>query len=224
MLARVLVVAAIAATLVACGSRLAPVATPSPSDRSAVGVGTLLYEARFDGNDLRGSRLAGADPSASEVIYGPAWIELRILKPRGETAIAFNAPPRQNYAGDVELSVSPGSRFTLYWGLRGAVGGDLQYLLGLNTAQQSMQLTLFDRGLGVQQPVSKPMPVPGLQTGRTVRLGIVLDGGRALVYLDGDEIAQVVDGRTWAPSIPSLGIVGDDGSVRITRVRYWELP
>ncbi len=225
MAARTLAVLALTTTLVACGSRLTPLPSASPAAvRNPLGMGALLYEARFDGNDLRGPRLAGEDPSASEVVTAPGAIELRILKPSGQTAIAFNAPPRQDYAGELELAVSPGSRFTLYWGLRSAGGGELQDLLALYTAQQVVQLSFFDRTVGLQQTMTPPLPVHGLQSGRTVRVGVLLDGGRVLVYLDGEEIAQTVDGRTWVPSIPSLGIAGEEGSVRITGVRYWELP
>ncbi len=225
MAARTLAVLALAAVLVACGSRLAPVATP-PGDGApyVLAAGTLLYEARFDGSDFLGERLAGDDPSASEVATRPGGFEMRILKPGGQTAVAFNTPPRKDYAGELELAVAPGSRFTLYWGLRSAGEGAQQYLLALYTVPQTIQLTYFDRAMGVQQALSKALPVQGLQSSRRVRIGVLLQGGRSLVYLDGEEIAQTVDGRAWVPSIPSLGISGDEGSVRVTRARFWDLP
>ena len=149
---------------------------------------------------------------------------LRILKSGGQTAIAFNAPALADYVGELELSVTPGSRFAMYWGLRSANSGDEQYLLGIHTVRQAMWLSYFDARAGLQQPLTPPLPVQDLQTGRVVRLGVVMDSGRALLYLDGQEIAQAIDGRITGATVPSIGIEGEEGSVRITRARFWALP
>ena len=230
--------AALAALLlVACGAAL-PSATSSPSPIASPRVsavagkgalpakGPLVYRALFDatGRDLRLPRWYGDDPAASDIRFRDDAIELVVHRDGGETGAAFNMPARLTYVGELDLSVTPGSRLALYWSLRSSVDARQQHLLVVYTGRRSVELTFWDSVAQTQESLTGLLPLWDLQGGQVVTLTVAVDRERYTLFVNGEQLVQVVDARGGGPTVPSIGIEGGEGSVRIVGARFYELP
>lgn len=224
--------AALAALLLVACSAALPGATSSPSPtassrpRALPARGALLYQALFDatGKDLRLPRWYGDDPTASEIRFRDDAIELVVHRDGGETGAAFNMPARLTYVGELDLSVAPGSRLALYWSLRSSVGARQQYLLVVYTARRSVELSYWDSVAQVQETLTGLLPLWDMQGGSVFTLTVSVERERYTIFVNGEQLAQVVDARAGGPTIPSIGIEGGEGTVRIVGARFYELP
>jgi hypothetical protein len=91
-----------------------------------------------------------------------------------------------------------------------------------------MYIAYFDAGVSdAPRPVTDFIPVPGLQSGRVVRIGANVGSARIVLSLDGTEVADIAAGEVAVqPYVPNLDVWGVPGTgiVRVRAVRLDLLP
>jgi hypothetical protein len=105
------------------------------------------------------------------------------------------------------------------------VAGALAWYWCLDMAAEQADFRRFDAG--TMTPISDPVPVEGLQTGRTVQVTVEVAAERLRMHLDGRQVADVVDTSVPAADTrPGLELMGGRGTglVRITGLRIWAPP
>jgi len=209
-----------------------PAAVPAgarPSPRALPQRGALLWQAALDasGTDLRSGYVRG-DAAASEVRFLPGAIEMAIREGSGEreTGASFNMPGAQTYVGELDVTVTPGTDLIFLWTLRLAPDGQSSYQVRVNTQTESMELRYRDRRADTRQALTPDVKIPGLQSGRTVTLGAVVEAARYTLFLDGQRVAEASDSRISAPTVPQVSVLSSakGGTVRIVGARFYELP
>lgn len=202
--------------------------------------GALYYEAKLDGTagDLRQAPTKAGDASATDFRLAPGSIELSTVRdaPTGTyVQIWPDAPTVAGYIAEIDLSFVPGSQSELNLTFRDGLRDDgrtgAAYRMRIWSASETIWLfyTEFDSsGNAVPnsaQEITSRAPIPGLQTGRTFTIALVVEAARYTVYLDQTQILQASDTRLGRPTKPPyLRALDKRGTVRITGIRYYNLP
>ncbi len=202
------------------------VAAPSPPPDSLPRF-ALLFEAALDaaGSDVAARAVCGGpgclpDPSYGEVRFVEGAVELtaRSLGSGGGSNVTFRRQPPARYVGEAVLLLAastPGFGFD--W--RVAVGERSEHVILIDASQETIRLRYVD---GSNAPVSlsfeeltPPVYVRGMQARRPFSVGIVIDGSRFALFLDGAEVAKGTDprlGREPAPMHFRANAGGPEGS------------
>jgi hypothetical protein len=161
---------------------------------AAVPRGAVLYQAKLDGTGDSFVDLVGRDqdPTKAEVRYLPGRLELAALASDADAGIDLNYPAGvTSFVGDIDLSITPGSDANFCWGLRWAVAGKLSYELCTDTLAEFVHIVVWNGQNNV--PITPRVSLPGLQTGRTVALTIVVRESHLSLFVDGQPAADVED-------------------------------
>jgi hypothetical protein len=155
----------------------------------------------------------------------PGELELAALGPRVDAGTDLNISPVMNYVADMTISIKPGSDVQLNWGLRWAIQGKLAYALCVFTAAESAQLMVYD-GKVTYQPITERVALPGLQTGRTISLTVVVRDTHLTLLVDGTVRADVEDHQVPPePTYPNIDVLSNThtGAVDIHSVNLYSL-
>ena len=123
------------------------------------------------------------------------------------------------------MSVRPGSDVRQCLSLRWAKPGKLAWYWCLRTAAGTATFARYENGEFTD--LTPAVPVPDLQSGRTVAVTLKVDRTQLTMYLDGVQAATVTDDSVpTAPTIPGLELMSGDGTgqVSVTGLRYSRLP
>lgn len=188
-------------------------------------LGDLVYTAALDGTarDLIPNAVTAAT-EAIRVRTPPGAVEFAIQRPGGPAASrTWRAPPLIRYSSELDLAVEPGSDLTINASVRQLADGSRE-AIWINTQNETMQFLVRDSaGTRTIASLTSPIPLPGLSAGRQFTLTTIADGMHYTLLLDGDPIADLIDDREPALSIPSIGIFGNSGAIRVLGGRFYSL-
>jgi len=226
----IVVIAALVAVLVVWH----PPPNPSPeppvkraATSAAVPRGRLVYQAKMDGTGVGFADLVGRpnDPAHETVRFLPHTLELTALTAGADAGTDLKlADAVTTYVGDIDISVKPGSNVQFCWGLRWAVQGKLAYEVCVDTAAEFAQLDVWDGQNNV--PITPRVDIPGLQTGRTVPITVVVRDTHLTLFIDGKQVADVENHQVPpARTFPDLDVYssGLPGTVDIHALSLYTL-
>lgn len=130
--------------------------------------------------------------------------------------------PLETYVLDTVVSVTPGTRSRFCISLRWAVPRRLAWYWCVEPQVEEASFRRYDGKR--MTDLAEPVTVPGLQTGRPVRVTIDVEAQRLTLFLDGQRVDQVQDTSVpVAATIPGLELAGASGPglVRVTRLQYF---
>ena len=207
------------------------VATAKPPKFAIPPKGILLLDAVLDGPtaDVPALQYISGIVKGADIRHGSGAIEFVVTEGGSRTSAplgAFtSATTRSTYVLEYDASVIPGSQILVSWQLR--QGNEGTYRLQLDTRQENLILS-YENGRQSEQ-LAAPVPVSGLQTGRSFTVAVVVEDTRLTVYLDQRLVAQAtatprVSGK--APLVVELASAGTTGTgtVRVTGLRMYALP
>jgi len=222
--------AAIAAVLVLAGAGYAIAASRGSQNNtgnttgsvSGPAHGSLIYDA-----SISKSAWNGAEPSpdtAGTVTYSYSKsIDIKVLKETGLSA-EFDGPSLKNYVAKIVFRVDSGSDFTVDWHVRGEAPSETaDVYLRIDVPQETMTLYLSPSGAD-NQALTPTLSVSGMQGGRTIDLGIVVNGNTIVLYLDGKQVAQGSQTRSTGATTPEFYLNGKSGALHIESLRYYATP
>jgi hypothetical protein len=187
--------------------------------------GSLIYDAKLSSAAWGSDSVPSPDPAGSgSVGYGGSSIDIRILKDGANFSGEFDAPALKEYVSQLVFKVDAGSDFEMNWRVRGS-GPTEAAEVGLNiqVAQEVMTLFLAPSS-GSNQALAPTLAVKGMQSGRTVDLGIVVKGTAISIYLDGVRVAQSTETSSTGAATPGFYMDGKSGALHIISLRYYALP
>ena len=220
-------VAAPTPTAAAAPSTSAAVVAPGPRT-PPVPVGEQLYAAPFDtaGTGFVDSPGTDLDPTSSKLSHDAGALRMEASRPGGYVYAQIDAQARlTTYVVALEMSVRPGSDVRQCLSLRWAKPRTLAWYWCVRTAAGTATFARYENGEFTD--LTPAVPVPDLQSGRTVVVTLQVERTQLTMYLDGVQAATVTDERVpVAPTIPGLELMSDDGpgQVSVTGLRYWRLP
>jgi len=191
-------------------------------------LGELLYSAPFDtaGTGFVDSPGTDLDPATSKLGHDAGALRMEATAPSGYVYAQIDARARfTTYVVALEMSVRPGSDVRQCLSLRWAKPGKLAWYWCLRTAAGTATFARYENGEFTD--LTPAVPVPDLQSGRTVAVTLKVDRTQLTMYLDGVQAATVTDDSVpTAPTIPGLELMSGDGTgqVSVTGLRYWRLP
>jgi hypothetical protein len=226
----IVLIAALVAVLVVWYPR--PGSPPGPSVHhvpSSVGVprGRLIYQATMDGTGAGFADLVGRpnDPAHETVRFLPHMLELTVLTGDADAGTDLKlTDPVTTYVGDIDISIKPASDALFCLGLRWAVQGKLSYQMCVDAAAQFAQLDVWDGQNTV--PISPRVDIPGLQTGRTVPITVVVRDTHLTLFIDGKDAADVENHQVpTTQTFPGLDVysTGRPGTVDIHALSLYTL-
>jgi serine/threonine protein kinase len=221
--------AAALALLIALGgvAYLAAPRTPieHPFPPNVLAHGSLIYEVKLTSAAWSAGGAPAPNPASSASVgYSSSSIDLRILKDGAGFSGEFDAPALKEYVSHLVFRVDAGSDFELLWKVRGS-GPTEAAEIGLNIQVAQEVMTLFlSPNVGTNQALAATIPVPSLQGGRMIDLGIVVKGTSVSLFLDNARVAQVTETRSTGAAIPSFYMDGKSGALHIQSLRYYALP
>jgi hypothetical protein len=180
--------------------------------------GQLLYQANLDGTGDSFVDTVGRekDPTKATVRVLPGRLELAALAQQADAGTDLNLGSNgvTTYVGDIELSTTPGSDGNFCWGLRWAVAGKLAYELCVDTEAEFVQLVVWN---GQNKPPITPrIALPGLQTGRTVALTVVVRESQLTLLVDGQLVADVEDHQVPpSQTLPGLDVYSRESGATV---------
>ena len=181
--------------------------------------GKLLYQARAAEAAWSTSSPPTADPPGSAgVTYSGGAIELNILKAGGNLEGQLEAPALKNFAAELVVSAAPGTDLEINWWLRATEDSGLELHVDLSTEAMSLEWT---PNVGDAKVLAKDIPLPGLQSGRRIAIGIVADGSHLTLYRDGTRVAQADEAGANGGTTPGFFMDGNSGSLHLESVRYY---
>jgi hypothetical protein len=200
---------------------------PAPTRYADVARGDLVYVAALDGTPAGfiDSPATQADSAREAIRYVPGALELEAYAAQADTYTELDGPGVSVYVGEMDLKVRPGSTGNLCWSLRWAVPRQLASYVCLDVAAGTAGFSTFRRGSG-RLPVVAPVSVPGLTTGQTVRLAVVVQAWQLSLYVDG-ALVQDVPNEQVPPAGTAPGIEFEDATgpalLRIEGLRLYDL-
>ncbi|MDN5858049.1 MAG: serine/threonine protein kinase [Pseudonocardia sp.] len=205
------------------GPSTSPTASRTPT-AAPVARGALIFGPVLDGSGagFRDAPDGSLDRAIADIRHVDGALELE-ARTTGGFAYVETAPgrPLTTYILDAELSVAPGTRSRFCISLRWATG--LAWYWCLHPQAEQAGFHRFD---GQQMTaLSEPVSVPGLQTGRRVRITVDVEAQRLTLYLDGQQVDRVDDTSVpVANTIPGLELAGTSGPglVRVTQLKFFE--
>jgi hypothetical protein len=152
------------------------------------------------------------------VSYSGSVINLDILKPGGNLGGELQAPALKDYALELVLSAAAGTDLEINWWLRGTSDSGLEIHIDLPTETMSLDWT---PNVGDGQRLVQDIRLTGLQSGRTMAIGVVANGTSISLYLNGKRVAQVTEARANGGTTPGFYLDGQAGTLRLESVRYY---
>jgi hypothetical protein len=232
---RIYQVATQAGAVTPLASPAAPSAIPTNAPRAVPSRGALIYEAKLDGvtQVIQDPRLYSGAAGSATVRYVPGAMELTVSSsPTLFGGQLRNAPRRQNFVLEFDVSASPGADVLLSfdWGTGGASGEQRTYHLLVDVADEIAHLGYADQGdASKSKTVIDPVPLPGIRSGQTVTIALVVDGVRRTLYVN-ERPVQPAEHDPQFATVNPLGIaigtgeqVRRGGSVRIHSLRMYEV-
>jgi len=181
--------------------------------------GKLLYQARAAADVWSASHPPTPDPAGSAgVTYTNGAINLNILQPGGNLEAELEAPALKDYAAELAISAAAGSDLEINWWLRGTSDSSLELHIDLPTETMSL---VWSPNTGDPQVLAQDIRLPGLQSGRSMAIGVVADGTHISLYLNAVRVAQVVEARANGGTTPGFFMDGRSGSLHLQSVRYY---
>ena len=181
--------------------------------------GKLIYQARPGADTWSTSSPPTADPPGSaDVTYGGGFINLNILKPGGNLGGQLAAPALKDYALELVISAAPGTDLEIDWGVR--AGSDSEIDMKIDLPTETMKL-YWSPYVGDTQVLVQDIRLTGLQSGRRTAIGVVADGTRVSLYVNGARVAQVVEPRANGGTTPRFYMDGQSGTLHLESVRYY---
>ena len=185
--------------------------------------GPLVYEATFlgDGSGFSSRYIIG-DPSASAIRFARGTTDYVVTKPDGNTGNSIGLAPMRGYFVDVQLSVEPGSDIEFWIDLTGPYTNPVgKHLIGIGTQVSEMQLAYFHNDFA--EPLGAPVPIEGLQNGRTFTVSALVNPPSYTLYLDGTSRIDVRHEPNVEYQAPAFGVFGQGGTVHLTGLRVYRL-
>jgi DNA-binding CsgD family transcriptional regulator len=188
--------------------------------------GDLVFQSKMDGvHSGFGPPTIVGDQSASRIRFIKGSIEYDLLKPGGLAGDGPSINPLSAYFAEIQISVTQGSIASFWFSLD--VGDTFRrvgsYVVAVNTYYEYLQLGYFVQGEDVVS-LAPPVPMDGLQRGRSFRIAALVLPPRYVVYLDGRKVTDVTHSPSPPLHLPSFQIFGDGtGSVHITAFRVYGL-
>jgi serine/threonine protein kinase len=199
--------------------------TPRSTSPDSLAHGSLIYEAKLTSAAWSSGGAPAPDPPASaSVLYSNSSIDMRILKDGAGFGGEFDAPALKEYVSHLALKVDTGSDFEINWRVRGS-GPSEAAEVGLNIQVAQEVMTLFlSPSSGSNQALAASIPVPALQGGRIVDIGIVVKGTSISLFLDGARVALASETQSTGAATPGFYMDGKSGALHILSLRYYALP
>jgi serine/threonine protein kinase len=187
--------------------------------------GSLIYDAKLSAAAWATDNAPTPNPARSGTLgYGGSSIDLRFIKDDVSFSGEFDAPALKEYVSHFVMKMDPGSDFEITWRIRGS-GPTEAAEIGLNIQVAQEAMTLFlSPNVGSNQALAPTLPVPGLQSGRTIDIGVVVKGTTISLFVDGVRVAQATDTRSTGATTPGFDMDGKSGALHILAVRYYALP
>ena len=224
---RLILAAAALVVVIAIGGFAYAIASyrPQPAtgaSRPVFAHGSLIYELVPGQKAWSSGGLPSPDPEGSaEIGYLNEAINIRILNAGAGLSGELDAPSLKNYAADFALRADPGSDFELDWAVRGQGPNETDEVgLNIQVAEESMTLYLSPNS-GSNEALTPTLQVPGLQTGKRVDLGFVVNGSRIQLFLDGRRVGDVTETRSTGATTPRFYMGGKSGALHILSLRYY---
>jgi hypothetical protein len=153
--------------------------------------GTLLWQASLDaaGSDLEG-QTSSPDAAASRIRTTPGAIEIAVLARSGSGGAMFRRSLPRLAIVEIDYRAKTGSDVRLTWRV-GSAGERKTYQVELDTIAESMRFARFDPAAPsgpASTYLTPPIPVPGLQSGLMITLGIDAQENAYVLYLDGKKV------------------------------------
>jgi len=216
------------ATTAAASATTAPLHAVPPK-------GALFYQAKLDGTSGDVAELTydtGSTPDNAVVAYAPGAVEVTLKGPKLGVGARFNAPRRTTYVGELDFTArltSPGTLF-LNTTLRGCPPtGSVFGELDLGADGQIGVIRGY--GVGKSDEITPRVKVPNLADGAPHTLAFAVAADRFTLYVDEKQMADGTYGQCSNPNTgqtffasqsPEFG--GGAGTIRVTGMRYYELP
>jgi DNA-binding CsgD family transcriptional regulator len=185
--------------------------------------GPLAYEASLLGDGYGfSSRYVIGDSNASAIRFTKGATDYVVMKPGGNTGNSLGLAPMKAYLVDVQLSVEPGSDVEFWIDLTGPYTNPVgKHLIGISTQVSEMQLAYFDRNFA--EPLGGPVPIEGLQNGRTFTVSALVNPPSYTVYLDGTSRIALLHEPNVEYQAPAFSVFGQGGTVHLTGLRVYRL-
>jgi len=213
--------AALVALLALAGVLYAASRGPSRANQTGLAHGSLIYDASLDKKAWSSGGEPSPDPAGSVTVgYGKS-IDIHIAQEGAGLSGEFDGPSLKNYVAELALSVDPGSDFEMNWRMR-ASGPNEAAQVGLNIQVSEESMTLYlSPDVGNNQALTAAIPVPGIQGGRIVHLGILVNGPNISLYLDGKRVADVHETSSTGATTPAFDMDGKSGTLHIVSLHYY---
>jgi hypothetical protein len=194
----------------------------SGSNGSGPAHGSLIYQANLNQGAWGSGNVPSPDPTGSASLgYSGSSIDIKILADGASLSGEFDAPALKNYVADVVLRADAGSNFEFDWAVRSRASNETaDVYLSFQVSEEAMTLYLSPDGAS-NQALAATTPVPGMKSGATVDLGIVVNGANIQVYLGGKKVIDVNESTVSGATTPGLYMNGKAGTMHILGVRYY---
>ena len=107
------------------------------------------------------------------------------------------------------------------WRVRGS-GPNEAAQVGLNIQVSEESMTLYlSPDVGNNQALTAAIPLPGIQGGRVVHLGMLVNGPNISLYIDGKRVADVHETSSTGATTPAFDMDGKSGTLHIVSLRYY---
>jgi hypothetical protein len=182
--------------------------------------GSLIFQAGLS-KTAWSTEPTPAPTGSASFAYPGASIDIKIVTDGAGLTGEFNAPALKNYVADLVMKVDAGSDFELDWFVRSRGATETaDVALSIQVAQEAMTLYLAPDGAS-NQALAATIPIPGLQSGTTVELGIVVNGTSIQVYLGGKKVADARETTSTGATTPGFYMSGKSGALHILALRYY---
>jgi len=213
--------AALVALLALAGVLYAASRGPSQASPTGLAHGSLIYDASLDKKAWSSGGEPSPDPVGSATLAYGKSIDIHIAQDGAGLSGEFDGPSLKNYVSELVLSVDPGSDFEMNWRVRGS-GPNEAAQVGLNIQVSEESMTLYlSPDVGNNQALTAAIPLPGIQGGRVVHLGMLVNGPNISLYIDGKRVADVHETSSTGATTPAFGMDGKSGTLHIVSLRYY---
>jgi len=218
----VLVVGGVAYALASSRPGTQNTANTTPSANGGPAHGSLIFDAKVSKAAWGGAE-PSPDPAGSMTYAYSSSIDIHVLKDSSLSA-EFDAPSLKNYVAHLIFHVNAGSDFYFDWAVRGqGPTEDADIYLNVNVTEETMTL-VFSPNHGSDQADTATLQVPGMQNGKTIDLGISVNGNLIQIWLNGKRVAEKDDGRATGATPPGFYLNGKSGALHIDSLRYYATP
>ena len=184
--------------------------------------GSLVYELKLD----KGAWPDGVEPSpdpvgSANVGYGDHSLDVHIAQSGAGISCEFAGPSLKAYVADFQFKVDAGSDFEMNWQVRGSAGSeDTEVDLNIQVADESATLYLSPYQ-GDSTTLIQATTISGMQAGRVVDLGLVVDGNTITLYVDGKKVGSATESASTGAASPSFYLDGKSGTLHVLSLRYY---